>query len=769
MSSFLHDDRVAARWPDVVTVPTGQSRMRVAVAAAALDPAARRLGIRVLYPDGRVQGSQDPQAPLLLLHQPDAVFRRMAAAGLIGFGESYQAGEWKADNLPALLARMATRADRSQLLRSPLPLPGRARSSRAPVSGAEGGRPGMNCQGDLSNELFALMLGETMTYSSALFEQDADGGPVAGAALLADAQRRKIDRVLDIAGVGEGTRLLEIGAGWGETAIAAARRGAHVHAITDSPGQRDLAQERITQAGMGTRIRLELYGWEEVRPPVGAGYDAIICVEMIEAIDEKQWPAFLRALERNIARGGRIVLQAVTMRHDHLAATRGRYTWIQKYVRSRGQIPSVTAVEEICHQHTGLSVEDLGAFGAHYAETFAAWRERFSNNSDTVAALGYDEIFERTWSLYLAFRQASFTTGHLDVHHLILRPAGGQPDRGHTAGEPEQDSDAAADPAALASEPDRVHDGHDVAAAGAPAGEAGDGPAGMPISRWATLGGQVHFADYGGPPGAPTLVCVHGIGGSGTTWAPIAPRLARGCQVLAVDLAGFGGSKGSGLPASVRANQMLLHQFLVEVVGGPAVVMGHSMGGTIAAMLASHHPEVVSGLILIDPAVPWVRDELDRRLAAARSTLTHAFRTGTWPTGAQAQADQDADGQAPGAGPVLTARILEQYLAAARTGTWSRGADADLLAAGRSLAAVLLRRREFAAMLAGITVPVLWLHGDRDPAVPVGAARDIASLIPACQFHVAQDVGHEPHAEVPDWADDHISTWLGQLGEDTAG
>ena len=620
----------------------------------------------------------------------------------------------------------------------------------------------MNCQSELSNELFALMLGETMTYSSALFERDAEGRPVAGAALLADAQRRKIDRVLDIAGVGEGTRLLR--SAQGGASRPSSRRGAGLMCTRSRTRlvSGTWLEERITRAGLGTRIRLELRGWEEVVPPAGAGYDAIISVEMIEAIDEKHWPAYLGALERNLARGGRIVLQAVTMRHEHFASTRGRYTWIQKYVRSRGQIPSVTAIQEICHEHTGLSVQDVDAFGAHYAETFALWRERFSRNSDAVAVLGYDEIFQRTWNLYLAFRQASFTTGHLDVHHLILRPADGRPDRGHTAEEPEQDSDAAAAPVALAAEPDWVHDDHEVASAGSLACEASHGPAGTHTSRWATLGGQVHYADYGGPSGTPAVVCVHGIGGAGTTWAPIATRLARSRHVLAVDLAGFGGTKGNGLPASVRANQLLLHRFLVEVVGGSAVVMGHSMGGTIAAMLASQHPEVVSGLILIDPAVPWVRDELDRRLAAVRSTLTHAFRTGTWPAGAQAQAGQDADGPVLDAERVLTARILEQYLATARTGTWSRGADADLLTAARSLAAVLLRRREFAAMLSGITAPVLWLHGEQDPAVPVGAAREIARLMPACQFHVARDVGHEPHREVPDWAADHIRTWLGR-------
>ena len=126
-----------------------------------------------------------------------------------------------------------------------------------------------------------------------------------------------------------------------------------------------------------------------------------------------------------------------------------------------------------------------------------------------------------------------------------------------------------------------------------------------PQSQWAELGGRrVHFVDHGGPADGPLLVCVHGLGGSLLNWSALAPLLTPTCRVLALDLAGFGRTQGGSDPTSVEANQHLLHRFLTEVAGAPAVVVGNSMGGLIAAMQASAHPETVAGLVLVDPALP---------------------------------------------------------------------------------------------------------------------------------------------------------------------
>lgn len=164
----------AERWPDVVAVPAGQSRARTALVAAAFDAAAGRLGVGVRYPDGRLAGSRDPRAPVLVVHQPEAMYGRLASAGLIGFGESYQAGEWDAADLPGLLERMAAQGEGWQRLRPLIPRFARKRPAEPGQAPAEDGHPSARLPEELPNELFALMLDETMTYSSALFAEPAD-------------------------------------------------------------------------------------------------------------------------------------------------------------------------------------------------------------------------------------------------------------------------------------------------------------------------------------------------------------------------------------------------------------------------------------------------------------------------------------------------------------------------------------------------------------------------------------------------------------------
>jgi cyclopropane-fatty-acyl-phospholipid synthase len=422
------------RWPDVARVPRGPlGQIQSAVAAALVRRVARQLKLRIedvvaarsraqsASADAYAKAGQD--APFLRLHRPKSFHRRLGAGGLIGFGEAYQAGDWDAgdrdhEDLPRLLGVFARQMDslvpqwmqrlrRVHVARMP-------RSERNTVDGA---KRNIHHHYDLSNDLFALFLDETMTYSSALFDTGADGRPIASAATLPEAQRRKIDTLLDRVRVGPGTRLLEIGTGWGELAIRAAQRGATVHTLTISTEQRDLALRRVADAGLSDRVTVELRDYRELQ---AEPFDAIVSVEMIEAVGEQYWPAYFATLDRLLAPGGRIGIQAITMHHHRLLATRKTYTWIQKYIFPGGIIPSVRAIEESCRRHTRLRVQELQAFGTHYAHTLRLWRERFHQRRAEVAELGFDETFRRTWHLYLSYCEAGFAAGYLDVHQLVL-------------------------------------------------------------------------------------------------------------------------------------------------------------------------------------------------------------------------------------------------------------------------------------------------------------------------------------------------------------
>ena len=323
------------------------------------------------------------------------------------------AGEWEADDLVGVLTVLASRVGslvpRGVRWLRPLAVP-----RRGP---AEDGTPGnarrnVSSHYDLSNDMFALFLDETLSYSAALFPQER-GLPVADD--LAAAQRRKIDRLLDRAGAGPGTRLLEIGTGWGELAIRAALRGADVRTVTLSAEQRGLALRRAAAAGVADRVRVDLCDYRDLT----GEYDAIISVEMIEAVGHRHWKAYCAVLDRLLAPGGKAALQAITMPHDRMTASRGTWTWIQKYVFPGGLIPSKRALEEALST-TALRIGEDFRFGAHYAETLRLWREAFDAHGFQVRELGFDTTFQRMWRLYLAYSEAGFRAGYLDVRQLLL-------------------------------------------------------------------------------------------------------------------------------------------------------------------------------------------------------------------------------------------------------------------------------------------------------------------------------------------------------------
>jgi cyclopropane-fatty-acyl-phospholipid synthase len=260
---------------------------------------------------------------------------------------------------------------------------------------------------DLSNDLFVQFLDQTMTYSSALFRRLPASWPD-----LAEAQQHKIDRVLDAAGVGPGTRLLEIGSGWGELCIRAAARGADVRSVALSERQLWLARQRIAAAGQSDRVRIDLRDYRDV----GGNYDAVISVEMIEAIGFHAWPHYFRMLDRLLTPNGRLVIQAITMPHARVLATRNTRTWTQKYIFPGGLIPSARAILEITERETGLRAVDKLSLREHYAETLRLWRERFLQRRKTLGHIGFDEIFVRMWELYLADREAGFRSGQLNLY-----------------------------------------------------------------------------------------------------------------------------------------------------------------------------------------------------------------------------------------------------------------------------------------------------------------------------------------------------------------
>jgi len=402
----LAPEPIRGPWEELGPAPTG-TPVHTAIARVLFDRVAPTLALRFQLPDGRIVGGGGPDAPLMRIRRAD-FFRRLGSDGLIGFGEAFMAGDWDADDLAAVLtpfaARMATlvpawmqRLRRFYVRHQPS-------NERNTTTGA---RRNVERHYDLSNDLFALFLDDTMTYSSARF---APGDS------LRDAQLRKIDALLDATAVGVGTRLLEVGTGWGALAVRAARRGATVTSLTLSREQAALARERARRAGVEGRVDVQLRDYREVT----GTYDAVVSVEMIEAVGAEYWPTYFWTLDRSLAPGGRIGVQAILLAHDRMLATLDQYTWISKYIFPGGALPSLRAVEETTRAHTRLGIDRVDLFGDSYARTLRCWRERFDARATEVDALGFDRTFRRMWDFYLAYCEAGFATGYLDVAQIVL-------------------------------------------------------------------------------------------------------------------------------------------------------------------------------------------------------------------------------------------------------------------------------------------------------------------------------------------------------------
>jgi pimeloyl-ACP methyl ester carboxylesterase len=284
-------------------------------------------------------------------------------------------------------------------------------------------------------------------------------------------------------------------------------------------------------------------------------------------------------------------------------------------------------------------------------------------------------------------------------------------------------------------------------------------------SRTVDLDGPVHVVDYGGNPDGPVLVLVHGLGGSHLNWDLLAPRLTGAGRVLALDLPGFGRSEPGERPGSVPANVAVLARFLEREVGEPVVLVGNSMGGMISIQLTGERPDLVSGLVLLDPAIPGPRRALDPLVALTFALYAvplvgeRFMRRNRTRQSATARVYQTL--RLVGVDPTaLPPDLIDRSVDLVEERKDVEGMDRSFLAAARSLLRVLVDPRRYRQAMRSISVPVLLVQGDRDRLVPVAAARTVAAQHPAWRYVELAGVGHVPMLQVPERVADELLAWL---------
>jgi cyclopropane-fatty-acyl-phospholipid synthase len=372
----------------------------------------------LVLPDGSRQAFGDPASERVAeihVHDNEA-FVRLLLGGATGAGEAYMDGLWSSPDLPLLLEVAARNRRQLSISSGWWRAPARLRRSvthRMRRNTRSQARRNIAAHYDLGNDFYQLFLDETMTYSSAVFDSPEQS--------LADAQRNKYRLMAERAGLSRGQHVLEIGSGWGGFALyAAGELGCRVTTITVSRAQHQLAQERVRAAGLEHLVSVQLQDYRETT----GSYDAIVSIEMLEAVGAEYFATFFEACDRLLRPGGRMSVQSITFPEaDYQEQLRG-VNWIQQYIFPGGVLPSVGAIERALGR-TDLLLTGVTDIAPSYVRTLRAWRARFMGQLDAVRSMGFDDRFIRMWEYYLALSEASFSAGLSQDLQLVFekRPA----------------------------------------------------------------------------------------------------------------------------------------------------------------------------------------------------------------------------------------------------------------------------------------------------------------------------------------------------------
>jgi cyclopropane-fatty-acyl-phospholipid synthase len=373
----------------------------------------RHGSLDVQMPDGgsaHFGGSEGPRAAIRI--RDWAVCGAALKSGDIGFAESFVAGHWSTPDLRALLELFIRNREALEAVVYGSWWGALAyrlkhwlnRNSRS------GSRKNIHAHYDIGNEFYRLWLDPSMNYSSAWFEGDTRQA-------LPDAQQAKMRRALSECQVLPGQRVLEIGCGWGALAECAARDfGAHLTGVTLSTEQLAWGQQRLQNAGLAAQAELRLQDYRDIDEPA---FDAIVSIEMFEAVGREYWDGYFKTVHDRLKPGGRACIQSITIRDDLFERYTRSSDFIQQYIFPGGLLPSPSQFRAQAAK-AGLRVVNELAFGSDYAETLKRWREDFLQRDTAVRKLGFDTRFMRLWEFYLAYCEAAFAAGNTDVMQFTL-------------------------------------------------------------------------------------------------------------------------------------------------------------------------------------------------------------------------------------------------------------------------------------------------------------------------------------------------------------
>ena len=372
----------------------------------------RRGTLYVTLPDGRTVrlGGAEPGPAAAMTITSYSFASRLLNGGDIGIAEAYLNGEWDTPDLTEFLYLFCVNHDLIQAMLADNPLMRIVQTVRHWFNRntRRQARRNIYAHYDLGNAFYSAWLDPSMTYSSALFEDDTPD--------LTTAQHNKYRRLAEAIDLQPGQKLLEIGCGWGGFAEYAAKTyDAHVVGLTISQQQCDFARQRIEAAGLSDKVDIRFQDYRDER----GQYDRIVSIEMIEAVGEQFWPKYFSQLRDRLLPGGLAGIQAITIQDRFFQTYRREVDFIQRYVFPGGMLPSPQILKSL-GERFGVPVIRERIFGQDYAKTLATWRTNFRAAWPNLTPMGFDDRFRRLWEYYLAYCEAGFRSGNIDVRQVVF-------------------------------------------------------------------------------------------------------------------------------------------------------------------------------------------------------------------------------------------------------------------------------------------------------------------------------------------------------------
>ena len=374
--------------------------------------------LEVIYKDGTIKlyGEKKIEEKITLEIYNNRFFTRVMLYGDIGFSESYIDEDFETSNLTKLIELAllnakylgTTSENEKNKLINLMPVFNKIKHSLRKNSKTNS-RKNISAHYDLSNDFYKLMLDETMMYSSAVFSHKNED--------LYEAQKNKLEKLSSKLNLKEGSKVLEIGSGWGAMALHLANdKGCDVTTVTLSVEQKKLCEDRFKEHNIEDKIDILLKDYRDLN----GKFDAIIAVEMFEDVSKEYFHIFYKKCQELLKPNGVLVLQVITMPDQRYKDYSKGTDFIQKYIFPGGHLPSISKILEVTSKHTRLNLNHLEEFTEDYAKTLNIWHENFEKKLEEVKNLGFDNYFIRMWKMYLNYCEAAFLTRNINLHQLVF-------------------------------------------------------------------------------------------------------------------------------------------------------------------------------------------------------------------------------------------------------------------------------------------------------------------------------------------------------------